>query len=316
MKRKNILRISILPLTVLIALAVSNIQPQQGKEKNDKEQGQSGGKGKDNAHAGQNGSQGNAGNQGNNSGKSNKTQGQGNNGGQGKQNDNPGQGNSNKGQASNSQGRGNANDNQGQGKGKNNQGNDNRGNHGINNGQAGHGKMYRSNGNNVTMNGKRDTKIDWGFEDFANRRRPGGQKKVTICHHAGGVNSEYPVTISISENAVQAHLNHGDQLGNCSVNYGDRWSSYYLDSRQNVYNSYEQAWETMSFGEALLNYAVQRLLGVRTDFDRNRINYTSQEIQRREALIYELQNNVDVLENQLGYTRQRLDSDVNIIIRL
>lgn len=38
--------------------------------------------------------------------------------------------------------------------------------------------------------------------------------KTTICHIPPG-NPENQHTISVSENAVSAHLNHGDTLGDC-----------------------------------------------------------------------------------------------------
>jgi hypothetical protein len=40
--------------------------------------------------------------------------------------------------------------------------------------------------------------------------------KVTICHHTGSPNHPF-VTITISRNALQAHLKHGDTIGPCSA---------------------------------------------------------------------------------------------------
>ena len=165
------------------------------------------------------------------------------------------------------------------------------------------------------MNGKRDVAINWNLNDFDNRWNPRNTKKVTICHNPNG-NSNNGVTIKVSENALQAHRNHGDQIGDCNINYSDRWSRDYILSRENVFYNYEQTWERMSYGEALLQLALQKLLGLRTNLDRDRSRLSSDEIRRREALIYELENNTSALDNQLGYTRQRLDSDVNIIIKL
>lgn len=155
--------------------------------------------------------------------------------------------------------------------------------------------------------------IDWGFNNFADRRHPKKNKKVTICHHTG--NDGYPVVISVSENALKAHLNHGDERGDCQVTYSDRWDRNYIEARQNVYTRYEETWENMSYGEALLKYAVERLTGVRTDLNSRRSSYSADDIQRRENLILDLQNNVSALESQLAVTEQRMGL-ININVQL
>ena len=175
-------------------------------------------------------------------------------------------------------------------------------------------KENRGNGNSNSMNGKRDGDIDWNLSDFGHRKHPKDAKKVTICHKPGS--SDNSVTINVSENALKAHMNHGDQMGGCTNNYSDRWSSNYIQSRERVYNTYEQTWERVSFSEALLNLAATKLLGIRTNLTTNRSTYSAQEIQRREALILDLQNNINALDNQVVTSRQTLDSDVNIIIKL
>ena len=179
-----------------------------------------------------------------------------------------------------------------------------------------HAKMKHGNGNSKSMNGKRDVDVDWNVNDFKNRKNPKDQKKVSVCHNPTDGDSNNGVTINISENALKAHMAHGDKMGNCTIDYGDRWSKDYVKSRENVYNTYEQTWERMSYGEALTRLAAEKLFGIRSNLDRSRTTLQAPEIQRREALILDLQNNLNAMNNQLGLTRQRLDSDVNIIIKL
>jgi hypothetical protein len=172
------------------------------------------------------------------------------------------------------------------------------------------------NGNSHKMNGKRNSDIDWNLNDFANRKHPKDQKKVTICHKPSTDGNDNGVTISVSENALKAHMNHGDESGECKNNNSGRWSDSYVKSRENVYNTYEQSWERMSYGEALVRIAASKLLGLKSNLDQNRSMLSAQEIQRREVLISDLETNTNSVNTQLGITRQKLDSDVNIIIKL
>lgn len=281
MKQQNILRISFLPLILVTAFALStNIQPEKRNNQDKKENNekvQNDHKGKEQNHKEVDT-------------RSSKGIGQQGNGNTNKNENRPqGNINQNKKSPANKQENGNSN-----------------------NSGAGN---YKSNGNNKVMNGKRDLDIDWNLDRFSDRKNPKNQKKVIVCHNPSEKGSN-GVNINISENALQAHLNHGDKIGDCKIDYSDRWSSNYVRSRENVYNTYERAWETMSYSEALLQLAAQKLLGYRTNLDRERSTLSFNEIQRREALVLDLQNNVNSLDNQLGVSRQRLDSNVSIIVTL
>ncbi len=62
---------------------------------------------------------------------------------------------------------------------------------------------------------------------------------VTICHTPSGNNST-PITITINQNALQAHLNHGDTLGSCTntTNNGTIYfTSFHNHANANIGNS-------------------------------------------------------------------------------
>ncbi|MES2875637.1 MAG: hypothetical protein V4708_18070 [Bacteroidota bacterium] len=297
--KTNILKISILPLVFLVAISFTGLPPQKEK----------GNKGENSPAKGNQSQQDRGNNKSDNSSRGN------NNNDQGRSDDDR---EVNRGRS----------DNGDQGQGKNDQGNNKNKNNGNSDNRMGKSDDNRGSDMNEKGNGKdksqgksrretikwdRDENINWGFDDYANRKHPKDHKKVTICHNTG--DRDFPVTITVSENALKAHMNHGDQTGNCTTNYSDRWDNNYIRSRENVYNNYENTWETMSYSEALLRFAADKLLGIKSTFQAQRPTLSSQEIQRKEALILDLQNNVNSLQNQLAVTRQRTDG-ININIDL
>lgn len=295
----NVLKISILPLVFLLAISFTGLPPQKEKGKNEDN---SQGKGNQDERRNGNDKSDNQsrGNNNNDQGRSNDDRDEANKG----RSDNNSQGNNKYDQGNNK------NKNNGNSDDRMNGSNDNRGSD-KNKGKdkdKGNGKSRREN-----VKWDRDDNINWGFENYASRKRPKDNKKVTICHNTG--DSEFPVMINVSENAVKAHMNHGDQMGNCATNYSDRWPANYIRTRENVYNNYENTWETMSYSESLLRFAADRLLGIKSTFQTQRSTLSSQDIQRKEALILDLQNNVNSLENQLAVSRQRTDG-INININL
>lgn len=174
----------------------------------------------------------------------------------------------------------------------------------------GHVKMEHGKGKGKNSWWENDA-VNWNLVNYTDRWRPGKGKKVTICHQAG---NSHPVMITVSENALKAHLNHGDVIGDCNFDYGT-WTPDYIDSRERVYTVYEESWERMSYGEALIRLAMEKLLGVRTDLTQNRSRYSAAEIARREDLAYELENNIGDLRGQVDVTQQQL-SLVNIDVNL
>jgi ABC-type sugar transport system substrate-binding protein len=55
--------------------------------------------------------------------------------------------------------------------------------------------------------------VAWGGPKAASQEYQ-YDKKVTICHHTGSQKNPF-VTITVSRNALPAHLAHGDTLGPC-----------------------------------------------------------------------------------------------------
>jgi len=66
----------------------------------------------------------------------------------------------------------------------------------------------KDNGNNGNGNGNPNTNGD------TNANPPATEEQITICHFPPG-NTDNPQTITIGKSALQAHLDHGDQIGSC-----------------------------------------------------------------------------------------------------
>lgn len=143
----------------------------------------------------------------------------------------------------------------------------------------------------------------WVGNNYESYRLPKKQKKVRICHKPNG--SNYPVNIEVSVNALPAHLNHGDYEGRCSDFDRGRFSNAYWDTRTSYYTQYMQTTETLSLGEQLLLLAIDKLTNSRNLLNAQRSSLSPQEINRREIVIINLQNDTYALERSLqrGNTR-------------
>ena len=68
---------------------------------------------------------------------------------------------------------------------------------------------------------------NWNNDNFPDRKKYRKQEKVTICHKISG--GKDGVNINVSENAVKAHLNHGDVIGNCPTIKDRRYSDIFYN---------------------------------------------------------------------------------------
>ena len=148
-----------------------------------------------------------------------------------------------------------------------------------------------------------------GNNDYYNNKGPKGNKKVSICHQTSG---NYPVMINVSENAVKAHLNHGDYIGECRDFDRSRYSDNYWNSRNNYYNQYTSTTETLSFGEQILAIAIEKLTGARSNLVPLRSTLQEDELRRKEAAIINLQNDVYNLQNSLARSNEQVGLQVNL----
>lgn len=146
--------------------------------------------------------------------------------------------------------------------------------------------------------------------DYRNIKQPKDIKKVMICHKPN--RSEFPVMISVSENAVKAHLNHGDYLGECKDFDRSRYSDNYWDARKEYYNQYTNTTETLSFGEQLLALAVSKLTNAKAQMVPLRSTLQEEELRRKEAALIKLQNDVYNLQNSLSKSNEQVGLQVNI----
>ena len=154
----------------------------------------------------------------------------------------------------------------------------------------------RNNGKVDVING-----YDWNRENFKERKKIKNQDKVNICHKFNR-ESENPVTISVSANAVKAHINHGDVMGNCPViTGGRRYSDIFVRNRTDYYNTLQNSQEQVYYSRSILDYALGRLTNSRlqlTTMQNN--NMPLADIQRKEASVVELEQNVSLLETLIG----------------
>jgi hypothetical protein len=206
--------------------------------------------------------------------------------------DQPGNSGQVKGNANNSH----ANKGQNQGNSGNNGNNGNNGNkgNGNNNDNINKGK------NDNAGRGRNDEGYKWDRETFKDRKKIKNQEKVSICHKTGN-NNEPGVSIRVSANAMKAHMNHGDVMGSCPAVKDNRFSNNFLERRTTYYTTLEDTREQVVYSRSILDYALERLAGSRQQLVILQANKApAADIQRKQVVVTELEQNVSLLETLVG----------------
>ena len=209
----------------------------------------------------------------------------------------------------NNQGNSNANKNKNDQPGNKNQ----KDNQGKNNAKDKDNKgLDKMNGNNASRNDNARGNVDmrdgykWDRETFKDRNKYKNQEKVTICHKFNNDN-EPAVTLSVSVNALKAHMDHGDVEGSCPDIRNDRYSDDYIRERNDYYERIQESREKVLYSQSILDYAVQRLTDSRVQLaNMQSRNLPAVEIQRKQATVVELEQNVSLLETLIGVTANLL----------
>ena len=140
----------------------------------------------------------------------------------------------------------------------------------------------------------------WNQETFKDRNKFKNQEKVTLCHKFNS-GDEPAVTIRVSSSALNAHMNHGDVMGDCPAVNNNRFSNIFLRNRTDYYNNLEDHYEQVSYSRSILEYALARLTNSRQQLViMQNGNYPVADINRKQAVVVELEQNVSLLEQLIG----------------
>jgi hypothetical protein len=139
----------------------------------------------------------------------------------------------------------------------------------------------------------------WNNKNFKERDKLKKQEKVTLCHKTGS--NEPGVTLNVSRNALQAHLNHGDAMGDCPNVNDSRYTNGFLKRRNEYYNTLQQSQEQVLYSKSIYDYALERLTNSRSQLViMQRNNAPAADIQQRQLVVTELEQNVSVLQTLIG----------------
>jgi hypothetical protein len=165
-----------------------------------------------------------------------------------------------------------------------------------------HGNHARADNRNLGQTGKDQEQYgyNWNRENFKERQKIRNQDKVTICHKFNNDN-EPAVTIRVSANALKAHMNHGDVMGECPTITDKRFSDIFIRNRRDYYNTVSTTQDQVYYSRSILDYALGRLTNSRLQLaNMQNNNLPLADIQRKQATVGELEQNVSLLETVLG----------------
>lgn len=182
------------------------------------------------------------------------------------------------------------------------EGKDDKGKHEGNDNKEKHDANNKKEKNDDMSHGNHDMKdgYKWDRETFKDRKKYKNQEKVTICHKVKKDN-EPAVTIRVSSNALKAHMNHGDVMGECPAVANSRFSDIFLRKRKDYYNNLQNTDEQVAYSRSILDYARARLAYSRQQLAASQNNKVPvADIERKQATVVDLEQNVSLLETLIG----------------
>lgn len=140
----------------------------------------------------------------------------------------------------------------------------------------------------------------WDRETFKDRNKIKNQEKVTLCHKFNRAD-EPAVTIRVSSQALKAHMDHGDIMGDCPAETTSPFSDIFIRKRTEYYNNLQNHYEKVLYSRSILDYALARLADARQQLViMQSSNIPPPEIERKQVIIVELEQNVSLLETLIG----------------
>lgn len=144
---------------------------------------------------------------------------------------------------------------------------------------------------------------------------PGKANKVEVCHKGDGAPAG-GVTISISENALKAHLAHGDVQGACTV-ANNETADGKIDTKTKIasklFTEIEETRAVTVYGEDVIAATEERLAVAREKLDVGILEGTIPEnaITESRQIISEAEEDLSRLKEQVKNTKLEIDQAVS-----